>query len=258
MNPYLEEPAGWPNFHVNLIVELQAQLNRGLRPKYYARAEERVYISDQDDPGRRVIIPDVRIIERNGWGDVPWTPDGDTSAVAVAEPIVATTVIEDEIREMRIEVIDAALREVVTVIEVLSPTNKIPGASGLESYRKKRAEVLSSQTHWVEIDLLRDGQRLIAGEVLPLGDYFVHVSRVSQRPSGLIWPVRLPQRLPVVPIPLRDPDPDTHVDLQQLLDAVYDRSSYDLSIDYHREPVPLLPANYAAWADRLLREKGLR
>jgi hypothetical protein len=93
---------------------------------------------------------------------------------------------------------------------------------------------------------------------MPYGDYFVHVSRVERRPSGKVWPIRLPQRLPVIPIPLRAPDPDAKLDLQQVLTTVYDRSSYDLTIDYGIEPMPPLPRDDARWADRLLQDKGLR
>ncbi|MCY2993603.1 MAG: DUF4058 family protein [Planctomycetota bacterium] len=74
MDPYLEDPAGWPNFHSDLIAEIKTELNRQLRPKYYARSEERVYVSDQDDPGRRVIIPDVRVVSHENWPLEPWTP----------------------------------------------------------------------------------------------------------------------------------------------------------------------------------------
>ena len=178
---------------------------------------------------------------RRGHG-CPWAIP---AAVAVAEPVEVVTLIEEEIRELRVEVIDASRRQVVTVIEVLSPTNKIPNSRGQESYRRKRAEVLASQSHWVEVDLLRDGERLVAAELMPYGDYFVHVSRVERRPSGKVWPIRLPQPLPAIPIPLRAPDPDVKLDLQQVLTTVYDRSSYDLTIDYGNEPIPALPREYA-------------
>lgn len=259
MDPYLEDPPTWPNFHHGMIAEVQAALNAQLRPKYFARVEERVYISDQDDPGRQVIVPDVRILSRNGI-ETSLSKNGGVATMTEVEvePLLATTLIEDDIHEPRVEIIDAQGRQVVAVIEVLSPTNKLKGARGQESYRKKRSEVMQSPSHWVEIDLLRDGERLIAGELLPLGDYFVHVSRVEQRPQGLIWPIRLPQRLPVIPIPLRNGDPDARLNLQQLVNLVYDRSAYDLALDYRTDPVPPLPSQYAEWADRLLREKGLR
>ena len=137
-----------------------------------------------------MIIPDVRVMSHENWPLEPWTPAPGGNALAVAEPVEITTLIEDEMREMRVEIIDAALKQVVTVIEVLSPTNKTPGARGQESYRRKRREVLASTSHWVEIDLLRAGQRLVTGELLPYGDYFIHVSRVERRPAGQALPLR--------------------------------------------------------------------
>ncbi|MGH7202321.1 MAG: DUF4058 family protein [Planctomycetaceae bacterium] len=262
MDPYLEDPASWPNFHHGFISELQGRLTGQLRPKYYARVEERVYISDQDDPGRRVIIPDVRVLTRAEREHEPLQTEGGGVAVAetvaAAEPVIMTTLIEDEIHEPRVEVIDRATRRVVTVIEVVSPTNKLRGARGQESYRRKRTEVMTSPTHWVEIDLLREGEPLVSAEMLPRGDYFVHVSRVEERPSGRVWPILLPQRLPIIPIPLLAEDPDAPLDLGQILATVYDRSAYDLDIDYSAAAVPALPAHYGEWTDRLLREKRVR
>jgi hypothetical protein len=258
MDPYLEDPAGWPNLHLNLVAEINATLNRDLRPKYFARAEERVYVSDLDDPGRRVIAPDVLLLQTHARGGKDIGPFESAGASVVADPIVATTWFEEEIREPRVEIVDAARRRVVTVIEVVSPANKVPGSRGRESYRKKRSEVMASRTHWVEIDLLREGQSLPVQELLPPADYLVHVSPVERRPSGLVWPILLPQRLPVIDIPLGDGDPAYRLDLQHILDTMYDRSSYDLSVDYTQDPRPPLPEHYAEWARQVLREKGLR
>lgn len=256
MDPSLENPATWPNLHLNLIAGIQRRLTRDLRPRYFARAEERVYISDEDDPGRPVIVPDVRIIAKQDDSAAIWNrPEG---SVATIEPVVMTTLIEDEIHEPRVEVIDAKTKSVVTVIEVLSPTNKIAGSRGQESFRKKRSEVMGSSSHWVEIDLLRSGLRLVAGEMLPRGDYFVHVSRVDRRPKGLVWPIRLHQPLPVVDIPLLPGDDDYRLDLQQILNAAYDDSGYDLETDYTVDPPPPLTAEQAEWIDRHLRSQGLR
>ena len=78
----------------------------------------------------------------------------------VAEPIVATTWFEEEIHEAFLKIIDRESRDVVTVIEILSPTNKVPGSPGRESFEEKRREVMHSPSHWVEIDLLR-GTRMV-------------------------------------------------------------------------------------------------
>ena len=129
MDPYLEHPGRWPDVHHRLISVASNLLRSQLRPKYYIRIEERVYLSDESDPGRSVIIPDMRIVTRAAR---PHQPTGSSELIAVAtvEPVEATTLFEEEIREARLEVIDRELRTMVTVIEVLSPTNKVPNSRG--------------------------------------------------------------------------------------------------------------------------------
>jgi hypothetical protein len=147
---------------------------------------------------------------------------------------------------------------VVTVIEILSPANKVAGSRGRDSYQAKRAEVMNSPSHFVEIDLLRAGVPMTARELVPPADYYVHVSRKHRRPKGQIWPILLTERLPVVPIPLRPEHKDTALDLQAVLAASYDRAAYDLEVDYGKDPLPPVPQQYLAWIDELLRGQGLR
>ena len=259
MDPYLERPSLWPDVHATLITEIRAALNAQLRPKYVTRTELRVYLSDQDDSGRSVIIPDVRVVEApESWrfGTSPQIEQH--TGVAVAEPVEATTLLDEEIEEAFLEIREAESNEVVTVIEVISPTNKTPGARGRDSYRRKRNEVMRSAANYVEIDLLRGGEAVITGDFVPPADYRVHVSRIERRPKGSIWPIHLPDRLPIISIPLRSPDPDATLDLQTLLNKVYDDSGYELDTDYTKDPNPPLPPKYHEWADGLLRAKGLR
>lgn len=256
MDPYLEDPSLWPDVHHGLISEMQAVLNRQLRPQYHVRVEERVYISDENDPGRKAIIPDLKIIE-TGFSGRPTISFLETSA-AVAEPLILTTLIEDEIHEVRLEVIDTNQQSVVTVIELLSPTNKINGSRGRASYEQKRREVMNSSSHFVEIDLLREGDHLHTRELLPPAEYYVHVSRKDRRPKGFVWPIRLPQRLPVIGIPLKEGDPDAKLDLQEVLTTAYQRAAYDLQINYRAEPTPRLAPEMAEWANTLLGSKGIR
>ena len=256
MDPFLEDPSLWPDVHHGLISEMQAALNRRLRPKYHVRVEERVYISDENDPGRKAIIPDLKIIE-TGFAERRNTSFLETST-AVAEPLILTTLIEDEIHEARLEVIDTNQQTVVTVIELLSPTNKIAGSRGRASYEQKRREVMTSTCHFVEIDLLREGDHLHTRELLPPAEYYVHVSRKDRRPKGYVWPIRLSQRLPVIGIPLKESDGDAELDLQGVLATAYERAAYDLQIDYHSEPRPCLSPEYADWANALLVSQGLR
>jgi hypothetical protein len=260
MDPYLEEPGLWPDVHHELMSVAREFLNQQVRPKYHVRIEDRVYISDENDPGRQVIIPDLRIAQ-SGVKRPPATLPStflNEAGSAVAEPIELTTLIEDEIHEARLEVIDRQQRTIVTVIELLSPTNKVAGARGRASYLEKRTEVMNSPSHFVEIDLLRGGVPLTARELVPPADYYVHVSRKQRRPKGSVWPILLPQRLPIIPIPLRPEDDDAPLDLQHVLATAYQRAAYDLEVDYGQDPQPPLPETYVAWADELLRVKGLR
>src|SRR5437899_3006980 len=98
MDPYLEEPGLWPDVHHGIIAVARESLNAQLRPKYYVRVEERVYVSDQEDPGRRVIAPDLRVVDRPGWEDTPLS-SGSTATLEVAEPLLCTTMMDEEIRE---------------------------------------------------------------------------------------------------------------------------------------------------------------
>ncbi len=256
MDPYLESPVHWPDVHHELMSVARELLNRSLRPRYHVRVEERVYVSDETDPGRKAIIPDLQVIA--GHTESSWNSDFGQIGTSVCEPVVLTTLIEDEIHEARLEIIDANEKAVVTVIEILSPTNKIVCSRGRASYEQKRKEVMTSSTHLVEIDLLRDGDHLHCRELLPKADYYVHVSRRGDRPRGTVWPILLPQRLPVISIPLNSEDPDVMLDLQTVLNTAYDRAAYDLVVDYRIAPVPPLTGQLIEWANALLCSQGKR
>ena len=242
MDPYLEAPEIWPDLHHELISVIRERLNARLRPRYHSSVEERVYISDEHDPGRRVIIPDVAIQVASRGPEYRKADGTEGIELAVAEPVIATTMIEEEIREARIVIVDGVGRQVVTVIEVLSPTNKIVGSRGRANYEAKRSEVTQSLAHLVEIDLLRDGEPIYTGERLPPHDYLVNVSRRGQRRQGVLWPILVTQRLPIIQIPLLPSDADAELDLGQILNTAYDRAGYDLVVDYDKPPrVPLAP-----------------
>src|SRR5438477_4193876 len=148
---------------------------------------------------------------------------------------------------MRLEIRDRRNRRLVTVIELLSPTNKPPGPDR-DEYLAKRAQILAGRTHLVEIDLRRGGERPRPPE-LPPCDYYVLVSRSLDRPELGPWPIGLRARLPVVPIPLAPPDPEVPLDLQALLHRVYDGADYGKYI-YGEAPQPPLSAEDAAWAQQ--------
>jgi hypothetical protein len=148
-------------------------------------------------------------------------------------------------KESYIEIRDRQTRRLVTVIELLSPTNKRP-SDDRERYLAKRAALLASDAHFVEIDLLRGWPRMPFDEP-PTGDYCVLVSRVEERPRAGFWPIGLRERLPVIPIPLQAPHADAQLDLQAILHRVYDAAYYRDYI-YDGSPWPPLGEEDAAWA----------
>ena len=105
--------------------------------------------------------------------------------------------------------------------------------------------------HFVEIDLLRGGPRMPWLD-MPACDYYAVVSRFEERPERAgFWPIRLRERLPEIPIPLRQGDADARLDLQQVLHRIYDAAGYAYHI-YSGPPEPLLAAEDAAWAQQFL------
>jgi hypothetical protein len=254
MDPYLETPDLWPDVHHALVNHIRSVLSPALRPVYVARVEFRAYVSDDDDPGREAIIPDGRIEKsgRNGGHA------SGTSSLVITEPLVVPILMDEEIEEAFLEIRHVETGRLVTIIEVLSPTNKIRGACGRTSFMKKKQQTLASKVHWVEIDLLRAGTPSVTRPPLKSSDYRILVSRGEIRTEARYWPVSVRQPLPIIGIPLRKPDADAALDLNAVLQSAYEHAAYDLSIDYRKQPDPPLQGADKAWANRLLREHRLR
>ncbi|MFP4441436.1 MAG: DUF4058 family protein [Chloroflexaceae bacterium] len=252
MDPYLEHPDLWPEVHHRLITAIADALAPQVRPKYRVAIEKRTYLLDAEDLVW-VGVPDVTVGVGKAAPEVlPHTPPAPQH-----QPLTVTVPMPEEVRESFLEIREIATGEVVTVLELLSPGNKRAG-EGRRVYELKRRHVLSSLTHLVEVDLLR------AGEALPLtgdtvqADYRILVSRSDERPRAQLYAFQLRDAIPVFPLPLPAGDAQPQVDIQTLLGEVYDRAGFDLVLDYGREPVPALHPENQAWADALLREKGLR
>ncbi len=150
-----------------------------------------------------------------------------------------------EEKHLSLEIRDRRNRRVITVLELLSPSNKTPGADR-DDYMAKRRQVLSGQTHLVEIDFRRSGQRPSPPE-LPPCDYYALVSRYEDRPAVGFWPIGLREPLPNLPIPLAETDAPVHLDLKAVLDRTYDLAGYGKYI-YQETPEPPLSAQDERWA----------
>ena len=254
MNPYLEDPELWPGVHGRLIVAIADYLSPQLRPKYFVAIEERIYQTTGDDK-LLVGIPDV-IVQNSQTAINPKIPNIAVATPAV-QPKTVTVPIPEIVKERYLEVRKVATKEVVTVIEILSPKNKRTG-EGRNAYDNKRQRVLGSLTHLVEIDLLRVGEPMLVFGDGTQNDYRILVSRGENRPQSDLYAFNLQDVIPLFPLPLRTEDSEPLVDLQSLLAGIYDRASYDLIIDYSQQPVPALSEVDAAWANTLLQENDLR
>ncbi|MBT9316006.1 DUF4058 family protein [Leptothoe spongobia] len=240
MNPYLESPSLWPEVHSWLIVELARMLNPQITPKYRAAVEKRVY-----EETVLIGIPDVSLVQQKPEA----RQEAATLTATVSQPVLVELPEWEATVERYLEIRDVTTGEVVTVIEVLSPKNKRSG-EGRNQYLTKRTKVLNSESHLVEIDLLRSGDPLPVNSA-QISDYRVLVSRVAQRPVAELYPFTLRDSLPCFAIPLRSGDDEPVIDLGQLMQVVYDAAALDLTIDYQQQPVPPLRKADYAWLESL-------
>ena len=255
MDPYLEKH--WGDVHTSLIIYARDQLQAALPGELRARAEERVTVdAPLEDP--RTFIPDVHIHEQ--IGAKARRSRAGLGSIAVAEPRIIVT--HDDVTEGFIEIRDASSgHRVVTVIEVLSPTNKLPGRAR-EKYLRKCEELYEGNVNLVEIDLTRAGARPFpfAASILSPAERTAYHAWVRRGGSIKIelYSFSLREQLPAIRIPLRATDQDVPLDLQPLIDKCYANGSYEGDLDYqHACEPPLEPAD-GKWADALLRKAGHR
>jgi hypothetical protein len=259
MDPYLERRNVWRGVHLRLIAAIGDALAPQVAPAYYVDVEEHTYIVEVDEESlswreRFVGRPDVAIITASEAIE-PLREGATATAVASAVQIV-TLPLYEEVREGYLEIRDAQTREVVTVIEVLSPSNKTPGERRRE-YEAKRRQVLATLTNLVEIDLLRAWEPMEM-QPPPQSDYRILVRAGWERPQARLYAFSVREVMPEVSIPLRQGEKEVLLSLGKLLSEIYDRARYDLRLDYRLQPIPPLSSDDAAWADALLRSKGLR
>lgn len=255
MDPYIEQPHLWSDFHGNLPPEIQGRLNQLIQPRYIARLIPYVTYEVVEIAQTRGVRPDVGV----------WQPQPPTGEMAVGvatvtpAPVESLVLLELPLRLYSVEIRTVAAQELVTSIEILSPVNKRPGHEAYRDYRRKRQELLRSSAHLLEIDLLRGGERPPLERPVPRAPYYVVLSRANRRPTVEVWPIQLADKLPVLPVPLLEPDPDVPLDLGAAVAAVYERGAYAPQIDYCQSPpLPALTEAETVWLDGLLRERGLR
>jgi hypothetical protein len=240
MNPYLEQDDAWHDFHDRFLPLVADLLVAQVRPNYIVKIDEHVYVHELPPEPRRFLgRADLSVARSPNPGEA--LPD-----VGLLEAPAHVRLPALDIEHLNfVEIRDRRSRDLVTVVELLSPSNKRSGADR-EQYLAKREQILGSSAHLVEIDLLR------GGKPMPLADrpdcaYSVLVSRVEERPEAGFWPIGLRDRLPIIPVPLRVPDGNARLDLQAIVHRLYDAAGYEDYI-YEGSPDPPLAPEDAAWA----------
>jgi hypothetical protein len=262
MDPYLEAPGVWPGFHEAFLSYLREHLQPLLPDSYYAELQTREEVGIAGLEPERVIYPDVAVKRTGGPASThdevrQGTPEGlpihPEHLVIVEEAPLEVSFLE--IRET------GKGRNLVTLIELLSPSNKLPGPDR-DAFERKQKDVFASDVNWVEIDLLRAGARLgghprVAAHARRKGyDYLVVLSRSNRRAPHLdleLFGFRLRDPLPVVSIPLREPDPDILLDLGPVFRRAYETGPYRKILSYDGPADPPLRDEDAAWARSVVK-----
>ncbi|MCU0541493.1 MAG: DUF4058 family protein [Oscillatoriaceae cyanobacterium Prado104] len=235
MNPYLEQPEYWSDFHNQLVAAIARSLVPKLVPKYRVVTDKWVY-KIAGSTAIAIGRPDISV-QQNRRSNAPANTNPLEGTVAVCplpEPVKVTVPMLEEIQQSYIEVKDAATQQVVTAIEVLSPANK--SGDGRKKYTAKRQNILESLTNLVEIDLLREGIPLPVETGDVQSHYRILISPSQTRPISDMYPFNLGDRIPAFLLPLRSEDSEPILDLQSLVDELYEQLGYDYFIDYNSNP----------------------
>ena len=220
MDPFLEDERLWPSFQHQLVNCLYQILLPGLVDRYRARVGQRHYATEQ---------------------------------------ALFTSVVREEHHEEYIEIRQRTDGRLITLVDVVSPANKIT-TQGRQSYLEKRREGRSAGSNLVEIDLVLQGQPMLdySRDGLPDWDYAVTVTRSTQPERYEIYTATLEKRLPRFRLPLAADDRDTVVDLQAAFTRAFDQGGFAEQIDYQKDPATRLSEHNRGWLDAKMREAKRR
>jgi hypothetical protein len=253
MDPYIERPEIWPDFHDRLITFIQEALQPQLRPRYIALGQDRLFVVESDRP----IRPDLALVRTSSP-----KPAAGAAATLEADAPAVFELRREEVRQTFIEIVEpAAGNRVVTAIEILSPDNKA-GGTGRISYRRKREEYRAGGVNLIEIDLLRAGRptvRVSPERLAALRPWHYLVAVRRRRPSRQeVYPIPLARRLPRVAVPLAEEDRDAVLDLQAAFTRCWDVGPYPELLRYDGPPPGTLSPDEVRWCEDVLRQAGQR
>jgi hypothetical protein len=239
MDPYLESPEFWPDFHATFIPCWREAIADRLPDSYEASLDERVVLVESPPPpawesaNEKHVLPDIAI-SRKSPSNITETG---AKSTAVLEPVTIPLVIDPEETEIYIKILHGPDRSLVTVIELFSPSNKVD--LGFGDYHSKRSSLLRQSVNLVELDLLIGGRRVQTTRPLPPGDYYAFVARTDRYPNADVYAWTIRDRLPAIRIPLKSPDPDLLLDLAPVFETAFSRGRYLRRLRYGS--VPAIP-----------------
>ena len=243
VDPYLEGSGLWPDFHHEFITAWRGALRRSLPKHYEARINEEIHLVDLSSGTMRKILPDVAVERRDAYRAPAEAAIWQPSAAAVTLPLPLD---EEEVRESWIEIHHRPDRSLVAVLELLSPSNK--RGEMRSKYLAKRRSVLRQGVHLVELDLLFDGSRIAPPFQYPAAHFTALVARAERPGVCDVCSWNLRDRLPRLGIPLKPPEADAAVDLQEVFDRAFDQGGYADTVDYQQPPSVPLSETDLKWA----------
>jgi hypothetical protein len=249
MDPYIESSGIWGDLHGSLLAAMRADLNARLPHGYAASLELHVWAEESPPSQRkRSREPDLFVSE----GSHPGERVSSTATIAAPARIVLPGLKRKKRRHLRI--ISTQSRQIVTVIELLSPANKKPG-DDRSHYIEKRNEYFANDLNFVEIDLLRSGRRPPLGRSPEIRDFYAMVCRSWEFPNAGFWTFGLRDALPDIPIPVSEELGDTPLRLQPCFERAYEEGRYSATLPYSEPLRPKPSIEDQRWiADLLARQ----
>jgi hypothetical protein len=210
MDPYLEDPAFWPDFHLIFLNCWHEEIAGRLPSEYEARLDQSINLLEMSPEVAKLIFQDTAVTK-------------------------GSQRLVEEKRQARFEVLHRPDRWVIAIYK---------------QYRAKRNKILAQNVHLVELDLLVGGDRPSLRYDLPAGDYFTYISRADRRFDCEVYAWTVRDKLPTIPVPLKSPDADIPIDLGKVFRTTYKRGRYARSLSYGKPPAAPLSAADAVWAKR--------
>jgi hypothetical protein len=250
IDPWLEGSAHWQGFQNSFVTYLRDELRAVLPRGYRVSTEVRVYFEREDLLGPTAErVPDVEVYRRGG---APGT-------AVLERPVIEEGVLLGgaavERREAWLAIRSLPNDELVTALEVLSPSNKRSG-DGRAPYRVKQEQLAASGVNLVEIDMVRGGQHTVRAPAewltsLPPYDHLTTVYRAAWPAYVQVihWTLRDP--LPVVPIPLDPSVPEPRVDLQPVYARAYENGDLAYFLRHRGTLAPPVTPADEEWARSL-------